>query len=199
MDAWTAECQALTDQVESLASQAEAVAALRYEVDHCRARCLALEAAAEPGAPDWAAAPGLDAKDAAPLLTFLEEANDGACVFSQNAARTWRKSGFAFPEKMRDALVALARASCDFAARGGEVEDRMAEWFLNGHGLEVALTDAKLAASKRARFRYDGLDLEAVPHVKLGDAKHPRECGRIHFTWTADPSRFVVDHVGLHR
>lgn len=198
VEAWTAECQLLTDQVEALTVQSEALAALQYEVEHLRERCAALEAAAAPSALDWEDAPELDPRDAKPLFTFLERASGGACVFTANAAKVWRKSKFAFPDKMREVLVALARASSDYAAHRGDVEGRMAEWFRGGYHLELALTDTKLELSKRARFTYEGVDLEAVPHIKLGDAKQPRECGRVYFAWTADPSRFVVNHVGCH-
>lgn len=199
VEQWMGECEKLIQEVDGLRAQAGAAAGLRHQAEAWKARYLDLVAtAAQPEVADWSAAPALDAKDAGPLLAFLEERSGGTCVFTKRAARSWRKSGYACPERMREALVALARASVDFAAQQGCITERLSEWFLSGHGLDVALSDSQLADADRW-FAFGDARLDGLPHVKLGDAKQPRECGRIHFAHQSVPARFVVDHIGLHR
>ena len=147
---------------------------------------------------DWDAAPELDPDDAKPLLSFLEERTGGRLRFTTTAARTWRKSRFAHPPLMREALLKLGRASLAFAEGQGSIDAHLDDWFRDACGLDVAMTDLKLRQSGRARFEFEGSVLEGLPHVRLGDGKRARECGRIYFAHQSDPARFVVHHVGIH-
>ncbi|WP_337063075.1 hypothetical protein [Kineococcus sp. G2] len=148
--------------------------------------------------PDWEDAPPLEPDDAGPLLDFLEERSGGRLRFTSGAARSWRKSGYLHPDLMRSALVTLARASVAFADSQGRITGRLTDWFRAEFGLDVATTDLALKQSGRANFEFEGHRLDGVPHVKLGDAKSPRECGRVYFAHQSDPARFVVHHVGVH-
>ncbi|WP_432572179.1 hypothetical protein [Kineococcus sp. SYSU DK005] len=152
-----------------------------------------------PEPPAWESAPPLTPDDADPLLDFLERRSERRLRFTADVARTWRKSRYAHPQLMREALIKLGRASVAFAETQGSMNARLGEWFRDEHGLEVATTDLKLKESGRARFDFEGFrGLDGVPHVKLGDAKSWRECGRIYFAYQSEPARFVVHHVGLH-
>ncbi|WP_432546133.1 hypothetical protein [Kineococcus sp. SYSU DK004] len=153
---------------------------------------------AEEALPDWDDAPALDPSDAGPLLDFLEQRSGGRLRFTADVARTWRKSGYAHPHLMRQALVDLARAAVAFANAQGTITARLGDWFRETVGLDVATTDLALKRSGRARFEFEGQQLDGVPHVKLGDAKKPNECGRIYFAHQSEPARFVVHHVGVH-
>ncbi|PWJ48452.1 hypothetical protein SAMN06264364_13016 [Quadrisphaera granulorum] len=198
LDEWAGEVALLGEENERLREQVEALEALRFELDRWRARATALEAEVGPDQVRWSDAPALDPRDAKPLFAFLEDASGGTLRFTAKAARAWAKCSYVHPAKMREALVSLAQAARDYSEREGLVEGRMTDWFLAGYGLDVALTDTP-ELTRRARFVYEGEELDAVPHIKLGDHTHPDACGRVYFAWSAQPPRFVVDHVGQHR
>jgi hypothetical protein len=146
----------------------------------------------------WHDAPALTAEDAGPLLDFLEEHSGGHLTFTSGVDRVWRKSGYLHPDKMRTALLKLGQASVEFASSQGQITARLTDWFRENFDLDVATTDQELAQSGRASFEFDGVRLNGVPHVKLGDAKRWSECGRIYFAYQSEPPRFVVHHMGLH-
>lgn len=183
IDAWVEETHRLETEVDSLAVALGQVGTTRR---------------AAPVAVDRRDAPPLDSDDAGPLLDFLEATSAGRLRFTADVERTWRKSGYLHPALMRSALLTLGEAAVEFSRSQGRISGRLRDWFREGFGLDVATTNLALKQSGRATFAFEGRRLDGVPHVKLGDAKRPNECGRIYFAHQSDPARFVVHHVGVH-
>jgi hypothetical protein len=197
------EVSQLEDEVLGLISELESARDAEYKATHWREMYLDLLRQGGTGDRDgesgWDSAPELSPDDAQPLLDFLEKHSHGHLRFTSDVARGWRKSGYAFPERMRETLIKMAKASLAFAESQGEIPMRLSDWFRDVCDLDVALTDQELKKSGKARFDFeDSANLDGVPHVKLGDGKTPRECGRIYFAYESNPARFVVHHVGIH-
>ncbi|MFD0482339.1 hypothetical protein ACFQ46_07020 [Kineococcus sp. GCM10028916] len=189
LDAARAEIHQWVDEAQRLETEVSSLTIALGEVGRRRS---------DPLPVDWHDAPPLGAADAAPLLDFLEEHSRGHLRFTAGADRTWRKSGYLYPAQMRSALLTLGQASVEFAGSQGQITARLTDWFREKFALDVATTDQALLHSGRAAFEFEGERLNGVPHVKLGDAKRPNECGRIYFAHQSDPPRFVVHHMGLH-
>lgn len=152
-------------------------------------------------------APAQDTEgEAAPLgwgdvAEFVEDLASEAFVLTERARGHLRDPSYPDAERMYEHLDKLANAAEAFAAAGGEVNQRFAEWIRSEHGLTVSLQDDQLERNKAlASFEYDGQTYSRVAHVKVDDYVDPASCGRIYFALDTDnsPPRILVDHIGLH-
>ncbi len=148
-------------------------------------------------APDWSAAPHIDANDLDGLADFLQAQSQGAIVFTPDARRSWRKDAYHRIDVMRESLITLAQAAVEYRGMGCQLGMHPDEWFKHEWELTIASTDQYMAKNGLADFTFEGRTLSRLPHVKLGDHTSPNEVGRIYFAMDSDKERFVVDHVGL--
>jgi hypothetical protein len=139
--------------------------------------------------------PELDNADVTGLYGWLSEQTDGAIVFTPAAVTSWKKSGYPFPDDMRDALVVLARAACEWREKSGEIGAAPDDWLKISYGVNSAFTDGGM--KKFAKFTFDNETYDRTPHLKLDDNTTPDRVGRIYFALDKKRWRFVVDHVGL--
>lgn len=142
-------------------------------------------------------APDLHPNDLTGLADFLEEASGGAILFTSSARRSWSKSGYPHPARMRGALTALTEAALEWRELHGAIGQGKAEWMKTSFGLNVAYSDEGLVNAGKAEFNFEGKAWSRVPHVKLDDHVAPNEVGRVYFAEDSDGWRFIVDHVGL--
>lgn len=145
----------------------------------------------------WDDAPELDAQSLVELATFLEAASGGAIVFTPNAVRSWKQSGYPHVEQMQEHLVTLAQAAAAWRDADCQIGGMLDDWFQIEWGVAMADTDKGLVHAKADRFTFDGVEYSRVPHLKLDDHTNPSEVGRIYFAHDASGRRFIVDHVGL--
>jgi len=198
LDEWVAEHEAQGEQITDLRQRSADAERLAYETAQWKRQYFDLLASrGTPSEVDWSNAPDLNPADAQPLFDFIESASAGRCLFTSNAAKVWRKSGYPFPEVMRETLVNLARAAVQFADDQGGINSRLTDWFKENHGLNVALSDRDLEDKGLSTFPFEDEVLSRLPHVTLDDHTKPDRVGRVYFAHQSAPARFVVDHVGL--
>lgn len=152
----------------------------------------------------WAAIPML-APQTDPEATFLAitDAASERIAFTDRARRSWMDIDYPEPDDMTGKLIALARAAA--VLYDGEEKNipKLDTWMKETFALTVALTDQTITKWKKKEmrwlnaFEYEGVTLNATPHVKVRDAVKFNECGRIHFALDPQKGRFVVQHVGV--
>ncbi len=148
----------------------------------------------------WDAVPILKpGKDPKNTFLALVDASDERVVFTDNAAKSWKKIKYPQPEEMTAALITLARAACSlYGDSKGSIDGHIDEWFKNQHGLNVATSDYTIKKTPALRyFDYDGKRRDQMPHVKVRDAVRPNAVGRIYFALDSEEGRFIVNHVAL--
>lgn len=158
---WMAEVEQLEEKLDNLQRY-------KAEAEYWREQALIGQAAQQaPGGVVWADAPELG-DDLDDLARFLEEASQGAIVFTPAAARGWRHSRYPHRESMHDALVTLAQAAAQWreanCSTGGMVMD---DWFKTAWSLNFAGTDRGLRQAGLDQFEHDGRQLRREPHLKL--------------------------------
>lgn len=152
---------------------------------------------ADDSEPGWELAPDLGEGDLQTLAEFLAETSDGAIVFTDNAIRSWKTSGYPHPGKMRDHLVGLARAACEWRTNRGAIGGRIKEWFHHEYAMTMSMNDEELEKRGADQFQFNGEKYSRVPHLKLDDHTSPNQVGRVYFALDSIRQRFIVDHVGL--
>lgn len=161
---------------------------------------LALDSSAEE-ADIWTTVPTLTAKkDPEDTFEALSEAADHRIVFTQAAAKSWRKIDYPDAAGMTEALIALAKAACLLYKDGSNDETigRVDDWFKTAVGLNVATSDDTIEKDKNMRyFDFDGQSWDQKNHVKVRDGVKPNEVGRIHFAFDKEGNRLIVNHVAL--
>lgn len=187
---WEGEAAALHERVSQLATAAS-------QADYWREQYEAAQAANQE-ADLWQYVPVLQPKVAGPTFDALDKASSGRIVFTSDAEKSWRKSGYPRPEEMTQQLVALARAACRLYEAASTSMPRLDTWFKTEFGLNVSTNDDTIEKDKRLRyFWFEDVQRDQVPHVKVDDHVKPNEVGRIHFALDPEEGRFIVNHVGL--
>lgn len=120
----------------------------------------------------------------------------GALVCTESALRGWRDARYPDPPRMLDALRRLESAAMEWRANDAEVGDRLGPWIQNATGLRYAGSDRELERRNLDSFRFEGRKWSRVPHIKVDDAKHSNQVGRIYFAIDSQARRWIVDHVG---
>lgn len=151
----------------------------------------------------WSSIPALAANED-PSETFLaiSDASGERIVFTDRARKSWKSIQYPEPADMTEKLVALARAAAKLYDGTDRSIPHLDDWIKVEFGLTVALTDQTISKWKQKEMRwlndfsFDGITLDATPHVKVRDAVKFNECGRIHFALDKLHGRFVVQHVG---
>ncbi|SHE67019.1 hypothetical protein [Streptoalloteichus hindustanus] len=139
----------------------------------------------------------LDERDFGALWDQLTQQSDGAVVFTENARRSWAKSEYAEPTRMRQALRDLAMAAGEWRDLRGRIGMGLERWLAERFGLNYAPTDGELCVRRLDKFEYDGVRRSRERHIKLGDNTSWEYVGRVYFDIDVDELRWVVDHVGL--
>lgn len=187
---WEGEFTTLQDRVNQLAAAAGQAEYWReqYEASQSAAQAVDL----------WQHVPVLQPKVAGPTFDGLNKASSGRVVFTSDAEKSWRKSGYPRPEDMTQQLVALARAACRLYEDPPASMPRLDSWFKTEFGLNVSTNDDTIEKDKHLRyFWFEDQKRDQVPHVKVDDHVKPNEVGRIHFALDPEEGRFIVNHVGL--
>ncbi|MEV1110178.1 MULTISPECIES: hypothetical protein [unclassified Micromonospora] len=131
------------------------------------------------------------------LWPALETESDGALVFTESAKESWIDSGYPYPDRMRKALEALARAALSWRAAGGRLGKSMVTWMTEEFGLTYAPDDEGMRRRKIDTFTFGERTLSRLPHVKIDDYVQPDRVGRIYFAIDESANRWIVDHVGI--
>jgi hypothetical protein len=84
----------------------------------------------------------------------------------------------------------------EWRAADAAIGNRLADWTLEEHGIEVALHNA--SRKEAGLFTFEGQSYSRETHVKVDDFKDPSRCGRIYFAVDSVGRRSIVDDVGLH-
>jgi hypothetical protein len=116
---------------------------------------------------------------------------------TDRAKRTLEANTYPDPERMFDHVRRLSLVAKAYRDNEGNLGMRLADFAMQEHGIEIALTDSTLTL---VAIRHADLNapLFAEPHVKVDDAKSPDKVGRIYFAQDPSDWRFIVDHIGLH-
>ncbi|MGW6132357.1 hypothetical protein ACWFNE_20215 [Cellulomonas sp. NPDC055163] len=187
---WESEATTLQEQVNQLAAAASQAEYWREQYETVRAATLEVD--------QWQHVPLLQPKLAGPTFDALEKASSGRIVFTSEAEKSWRKSGYPRPEAMTEQLITLGRAAGRLYEEPPSPMPRLDSWFKVEFGLNVSTNDDTIEKDKRLRyFWFDDQQHDQVPHVKVDDHVKPNEVGRIHFALDSDEGRFIVNHVGL--
>lgn len=120
----------------------------------------------------------------------------GALVCTESALRAWRGARYPDPTRMLDALRRLESAAIQWRAQNAEIGGRLGEWIQNTTGLRYAGSDQELERRGLAMFEFEGRAISRIPHIKVDDAKHSNQVGRIYFGIDSGQRRWIVDHVG---
>lgn len=186
------------EEVERLTRENESLPGLQRQLGYWKTEAQRAYQATSPGDhAAWEACPDLEADDMSKLAKFLEEASDGAIVFTAAALRSWSKSGYPHVEAMRDALVKLAQAATEWRRAECNTGMRMKEWLKTRFELNYSQDDRPLEQMKAHKFAHDGKSYTREQHLKLDDHVKPNEVGRVYFATDSEERRFIVDHVGL--
>lgn len=121
---------------------------------------------------------------------------NGALVCTEGALRGWRDARYPDPPRMLDALRRLEAAAIEWRAANAEIGGRLGDWLQVTSGLRYAGSDHELERRGLDSFNFDGRKWSRIPHVKIDDAKHSNQVGRIHFAIDSGSQRWIVDHVG---
>lgn len=121
---------------------------------------------------------------------------DGALVCTENALRSWRDASYPVPDRMLDALRRLERAAQEWRDADARIGGRLKEWIHNQVGLRFAGSDHGLERAGLQSFDFEGEVWTRIPHIKIDDAKHSDQVGRIYFAIDSARRRWIVDHVG---
>lgn len=100
-------------------------------------------------------APELHPNDLTELADYLEKASSGAIVFTPAAKRSWGKSGYPYPARMRGALTALTEAAQEWRELHGAIGQSKADWMQVSFGLNVAYSDDGLVNDGKADFTFE--------------------------------------------
>lgn len=217
-----AEVGALREQVGALQDEVRVWQSLAEESENKRVEAEALAATAEDSARSseywreqyeatqqgvtyedeidaWERIPTLIPKtDPATTFRALEDAAQDRIVFTEAAERSWKNISYPDPEDMTEKIVLLARAAVDLYGEDPSQIGRLDDWFMEQHGLKVAMSDQFISRSPKLReFQFDDKTYSQIPHVKVRDGVKPNEVGRIHFDFDKENSRIVVNHVAL--
>lgn len=186
--------------VEVLEARADTAEDLQEQVDYWKGQYLAqYEPLEEVETDPWEKIrPLTESSDPTDTFLGLSDASGSRIVFTQSAARSWKKIAYPDPDDMTQALIALARAAqllySDTQLSIGHVDN----WFKANYGLSVSTSDNTIEKNKSMRyFKFEGKRHDQVPHVKVRDAVKPNEVGRIHFAFDKDGRRLIVNHVAL--
>lgn len=139
---------------------------------------------------------GLEITDWAEFAHNVRRLESDAFRLTDEAVSALIDCEYAHCNRMWQFLVRLARVAEDYRAANGDLGGGLKQYALENHHIEISLHDQSLG---NYTVTYEGVVLDAVPHVKVDDVKKPKECGRIYFAMDKDRRRFVVAHIGLHR
>jgi hypothetical protein len=114
---------------------------------------------------------------------------------TERARRMLPRNPYPDPERMVKFVKSLAAVASAYHAKGGAMGQRLADYAIEQHAIEIALHDSSLSAPS---FYFEGIKHTAVAHVKVDDVKSPNRCGRIYFAIDDRGHRFIVDHIGIH-
>lgn len=186
------------EEVQRLENETESIVGLQRQLEYWKAEAQrAYQASGTDTHVAWETCPPLETDDLSALAKHLEEASEGAIVFTAAAQRSWGKSGYPHIDAMRDALVTLARAATEWRRVECNTGMRMKEWLKTRFELNYSHDDEPLVIKKLHQFEHDGKSYTREQHLKLDDHVKPNEVGRVYFATDSDEARFVVDHVGL--
>jgi hypothetical protein len=120
----------------------------------------------------------------------------GPLVMTEAALKAWRESGYPEDERMLNSLRRLETAAQRWRESKGSIGSRLKEWLGDEFGVRYANSDHELERRGLDTFEFEGRAWSRVPHIKVDDAKHPGQVGRIYFAIDSDNLRWIVDHVG---
>lgn len=120
----------------------------------------------------------------------------GALVCTESALRGWRDARYPDPARMLDALRRLEAAAMEWRSNNAEIGERLGPWIQKTTGLRYAGSDQELERRNLGSFSFEGRKWSRIPHIKIDDAKHSNQVGRIYFAIDAGEQRWIVDHVG---
>lgn len=120
----------------------------------------------------------------------------GALVCTESALRGWRDARYPDPARMLDALRRLEAAAMEWRSNNAEIGERLGPWIQNTTGLRYAGSDQELERRSLGSFSFEGRKWSRIPHIKIDDAKHSNQVGRIYFAIDSGGRRWIVDHVG---
>ncbi|MFN0063348.1 MAG: hypothetical protein ACKVPX_12650 [Myxococcaceae bacterium] len=114
----------------------------------------------------------------------------------------WRSAevarDFRYPEKVGDLIHRLLNDYFDVVAGGkGDAEARK----VFGSAFAATESDAVQGSKWMMRhrtFRYDGREIKALAHLKIGNTDSPHETLRIYFEWDAKTRKIVICWCGEH-
>ncbi len=140
--------------------------------------------------------PDLD-DDLTALASYLSTEYDGAIVFTNAAHTSWRESNYPYPEKMREALIALAKAGTAYRDANGRTNGRFSDWMHLNFGVRMSVLDDTLSDLELDVFDFEDATYSRLPHLQLDDHTTRDRVGRVYFAIDDNDLRFIVDHVGL--
>lgn len=120
-----------------------------------------------------------------------------AFVLTDRAIAECVAGGYPDPARMWDHLERLADAAMAWVAADCSVGASFPDWIRTFNGLNVAMFDAAIEATRQDSFFFEGIKLSRLPHIQVDQAKAFTQIGRIHFALDPDHGRVVVDHIGL--
>ena len=195
---WEQLNEVLMVEKEQLQGQLQLLEDLRHQSEHWKSEYFRIARGQGSQATNsWSDAPLCSKDDIEPLLHFAQEVSGGSFHFTRNAARSWQRSGYPFPDAMREAVINLAQASVAYREAHSDVGRRLEEWAEDKFALKIAMSDKGLVRAGLDRFEHDGQFYSRIPHVKLDDHTSPDRVGRIYFGVDREELRFIVDHIGL--
>ena len=131
------------------------------------------------------------------LWSALQEGSHGALVFTEAAQESWARSGYPYPDRMRQALESLAQAALAWRHTHGRLGRSMTSWLSEEYGLHYANDDEAMRRRRISTFEFDGHTYSRLPHIKVDDHVSPDRVGRVYFGIDETHHRWIVDHVGL--
>lgn len=192
--------ESYANDVQSLQARADAAEDLQVQVDYWKAQYLAqYEPVEEVEVDPWDAIPPLvESSDPTDIFLALTDASGSCVVFTDAAARSWKKIAYPDPADMTEALTMLARAAQRLYSDEPGPIAHIDDWFKQNFGLNVSTADDTIEKNKSLRyFDFEDKRRDQVPHVKVRDGVKPNEVGRIHFAFDKEGRRLIVNHVAL--
>ncbi|MEO5875739.1 MAG: hypothetical protein ABIS86_06810 [Streptosporangiaceae bacterium] len=138
-----------------------------------------------------------EASDFTALYPQLQEQTNNSIIFTHTALRSWEKSKYREPERMREALETLAYAATKWCECRANIGTRLTQWLAEDWQLNHSAIDKGLEKKHLHKFTFEGRTYFRKNHIKLDDHVPPSGVGRIYFALDTDNLRWIVDHVGL--